>query len=234
MPKTKNQQLASFNMTTLKQLIARLKEAGWTEKKGLWRTQKRGLKRHTQNGLLIEEAASLECFSFSKELSLEINEYYVKAFDAKRRAAAEPLIDATKVIGVDQQRENKEDPRFAETFFVVEASSFEKQKLWEENKARRKARKPFNQMYVEWEQGRSGVGICVGMLAEMPVNISVIWDKLDGKTICFWEAVSPVVDYRMIEKFFEKNCNPKWDNGTRQARVNVDNFHHCLHAIKGM
>ena len=37
----------------------------------------------------------------------------------------------------------------------------------------------------------------------------------------------------MVEPFFEKSeCIPKWDNGTRFARTDAMNFHHCLEAIR--
>lgn len=114
-----------------------------------------------------------------------------------------------------------QDQRFSETFFLVEASSCEKLYLWKEWHKR-----------VKWEEQSSGCFGQVGKLSGRPVVISVFWAKIDGRLIGFWESTSQVVDYKMIEKWFSKNCvPPKWD-GTRHARCDAMNFHLCIQAIR--
>jgi hypothetical protein len=112
------------------------------------------------------------------------------------------------------------DPRFSKTVFVVEANSFESLKLWEE----------FHEEY-EWEQDNPGALITVGQVNDMPVNICIFWNKLKGHLVAFWDPVSRMVDHKMIENWFDENCNPKWDKGTRQARIDAMNFHHVVQCI---
>lgn len=115
-----------------------------------------------------------------------------------------------------------QDPRFKETFFLVEASSFERQCLWKRRHD-----------LTSWEDQNSGYMGQIGILARRPVVISVFWARINGRLVGFWESTSQVVDHEMIEKWFEKNCAPpKWDNGTRRARCDAMNFHFCMHAIQ--
>ncbi len=49
----------------VRKVPALLRERGWTVlRPGLWTTTKRGLKRYTVKGLLLAEAASIECIDF--------------------------------------------------------------------------------------------------------------------------------------------------------------------------
>jgi hypothetical protein len=41
-----------------------LRKLGWTSYRGLWKTDKRGLKRHTAHGLTLREAASIEWIEY--------------------------------------------------------------------------------------------------------------------------------------------------------------------------
>lgn len=41
-----------------------LRERGWTSTRGLWKTEKRGLKCHTKHGLTFREAASIELIEY--------------------------------------------------------------------------------------------------------------------------------------------------------------------------
>ncbi len=113
------------------------------------------------------------------------------------------------------------DERFKETFFLVEASSFERNCLWMEWNNR-----------VKWEQTSWCMGQ-IGTISRQPVTLSVLWVRIDGKLIGFWEPTSQVVDHKMIREWFAKNCvSPKWDNGTRHGRCNADNFYLCMRAIQ--
>lgn len=53
---------------TRQQVGTLLRSLGWVDKRGLWRTEKRGLKAHTRQGLLLEEAASIEAIDFGGKL----------------------------------------------------------------------------------------------------------------------------------------------------------------------
>lgn len=110
-----------------------------------------------------------------------------------------------------------------DVFFLVEANSYETQKLWEENQ---------KNWSFTWEQ-EVGIWERIGELDGMPVCISLMPVRIQGKRVIFWEFTSMVKDSRMAEKFFKDNeCEPKWDRGTRSATTNPSNFHHCAQAIQ--
>lgn len=106
-----------------------------------------------------------------------------------------------------------DDPRFGLTEFVVKGNSFEVYTLWAE----------CQRDGVPWKQEKS-VLMQVGRVNDMPVVISVRWEIIDGLRVLFWEPSSRMVDNQMIEEWFDHNCCPKWDNGTRIARTNAMNF----------
>lgn len=114
------------------------------------------------------------------------------------------------------------DKRFKETFFLVEATSFERQCLWEK----------WNKKLNWKDQGMGCVGQ-IGTLAKLPVVICFFWAHIDGRQIAFWESTSRVTDSEMAKKWLEENCiPPKWDGGTRNSRCDAANFHLCIHAIQ--
>lgn len=113
------------------------------------------------------------------------------------------------------------DPRFLKTEFVVAATSTEQQMLWHRH---------HYTASTPWKQESKGTSIQVGELAGFPVNVSIFWATIDGLYVLFYEPISQVVDHKMVESWFDKNCNPRWDNGSRGARVNAENFNHVLHA----
>jgi hypothetical protein len=115
-----------------------------------------------------------------------------------------------------------EDERFKKTFFLVEASSFEKHRLWEMWRER-----------VSWEQDSMGCMGQIGVLDNRPVTLSIFWAQINGQLIGFWESPSQVTDSAMAERWFALNCMPpKWDKGTRNARCDAQNFHLCVQAIQ--
>ena len=105
------------------------------------------------------------------------------------------------------------------TEFVIEANSFEHLRLWER----------LHNTY-EWNDDGLGYLETVGTLDDMPVCISLRWSTVNGMRMLFWHPTSTVVDHRLIDKFFEEKCNPKYDNGSRRANTDSMNFHHAIHA----
>jgi len=89
----------------------------------------------------------------------------------------------------------------------VEASPFEKGELMERNKRTKK---------LSWVEGRSGIMPTVGMINDRPICLSIYIDVIDGRNIVFYEPTSQLVDYVMIEAFFEKNA-PKFKNNHADA-----------------
>jgi hypothetical protein len=80
---------------------------------------------------------------------------------------------------------------------VVEATREEQMFLFTRNRAMPEPR--------EWKENLSGYGKTVGELAGMPVFISLMTQKIDGKTILFYYATSVVVDHRLIDAWLEAN-----------------------------
>ena len=118
--------------------------------------------------------------------------------------------------------------------FVVEASSYEKQSLWERFATEAKDLVPrTNVARVRWvDQGRGWV-VTVGHVGKRPVTICVFGSLLNGHPVLFYEAASAVVDWDKIREWFRANCWPLWDSGTRRAHCDAMNFHHCLEVVNG-
>lgn len=120
------------------------------------------------------------------------------------------------------------DARFKDVVFYIQATHNEVFHLWQDNENFVKQEKAYA---VKWDQG-SGILINVGTLDSRPVNIACMFHKLDGQLVCFYEPVSQVVDWKMIEEWFRENVRPRvWDK-TRPAFTDAANFHHCIQFIK--
>lgn len=121
--------------------------------------------------------------------------------------------------------------------FIVEASSFEQLMLWQQH-ARgsifsvvdKNHNLAFEQL--SWEQSGGGSLVTVGYHCRQPVCISLSWCRIDGQIIMFWEPTSRVVNHEMIEKWLKEHFTRKYDQGTRWASCDANNFGHCLSAIK--
>lgn len=113
-----------------------------------------------------------------------------------------------------------DDRRFKDTFFLVEASHFEKHILWKEWHGR-----------VKWDQDTFGYMPQVGTLDNRPVMLSFWWARIEGKLVAFWKCESQVADHDLIEKWFNKHF-PAMLDSERRARTDANNFHICIHAIQ--
>lgn len=116
------------------------------------------------------------------------------------------------------------------TEFVVEATGAEQQMLW--GKFCKDSMFQTRFTTHAWKQINPGYLVCVGELAGFPVNVSLIWNTIDGALVLFYEAVSRVVDHDMVKDWLKERCSPYWDGGTRLAYTNAMNFHHVLDYIK--
>jgi hypothetical protein len=126
------------------------------------------------------------------------------------------------------------DPRFDKTFYLIETDDCSRLTLWREYSKEAPKCGPMlggenmlNPIHgrLEWEQDNPGKIIHVGDCDDRPVHISCFWNILDGKYVCFWEATSQVVDYKLIEEWFALYC-PK------ARQTNAMNFHNCHLDIK--
>ena len=79
------------------------------------------------------------------------------------------------------------------TKLIVEANSYERMTLWEGwvNKA-------------EWQQHLQGRLVTVGTYRNRPVCVSLVWATIQGKVVCFLEATSELVDWKMIDVWLKQ------------------------------
>lgn len=131
----------------------------------------------------------------------------------------------------------RKDQRLIDTEFFVEANSFEKQSLWNKHSIKTgiggiTPTKIDGNGNLPWITDSSGFGICVGYIKDdknFPVMLSFSFAKINHITVCFYEATSRYVDYTMIEDYIREHFPRKYDNDTRSAMTDANNFHNCLH-----
>jgi hypothetical protein len=127
--------------------------------------------------------------------------------------------------------ESAED-RLKDTFFVVEATSYEQFCLWEKYSLEsRQSSFIAHENRMKWEQISPGWLVTVGKLDGRPCCISTQWNRISGKLVLFWYSCSQVTDSVMAEKWITEHFTGTWDSGTRRAWTDAQNFHHCCHAI---
>lgn len=132
-------------------------------------------------------------------------------------------------MNIEEFKRKDMEGRLADTFAIVEATSYEQLCLWRDNA------NPFNAKVegkAKWEQVLDGWLPTVGNITKKayPVAISLHWCLIDGRPVLFWHATSQMVDHRMIEAWLKKQCpNPYKDQPTLVQ--DAQNFHIVLHAI---
>jgi len=117
--------------------------------------------------------------------------------------------------------------KLKETIFLVEATSNEWHVLW--SRWCKESKECWEPVIKKWEQ-LGGWLLTIGHLEDRPVCVSLTFDRLDGFLVCSWEATSEVVDYKMINEWFDKHYSSVTRDG-RRARCNFANFHHCTYEI---
>lgn len=123
-----------------------------------------------------------------------------------------------------------------ETFFLVEATSFERQVLWERNSIQALDGKvelltaSEHRHRVAWEQLNPGYHATVGQVDGRPVCVCVFFNRVGGRIVAFHETTSEVVDHAQVEAWLRKEFpSSRRDSG---MWCDAGNFHLCLHAIE--
>lgn len=119
---------------------------------------------------------------------------------------------------------------FDNVVFLVEANSHESHHFWLDYHYRPRILTP---VVKSWEQETMGKVITIGEINKRPINVDISYAKLNNKRVAFYEGSSQLVDHQMIEdwlKYFTLD-SIRWDNSTRWAHCDSNNFHHCLEAI---
>lgn len=101
---------------------------------------------------------------------------------------------------------------------VVEANSYEKHMLWNENRQRESPR--------VWEENLSGFIETIGHINKVPVCISLNTAEVAYQKILFVDPTSQVVDHRMVDKWLKDNL-PKsaFRSNGYVNKTNAMNFH---------
>lgn len=128
--------------------------------------------------------------------------------------------------------EDNAENRLNQTLFIVEATEFEQHVLWSDHSSRSKFRRFPHFPTLNWEEISPGWIVTVGHSHRRPICISVSWARIEGHLIMFYHGCSQLVDSIKIAKWLDKNFKGKWDRGTCRAACDVNNFHHCLQAIR--
>lgn len=113
---------------------------------------------------------------------------------------------------------NKLDERFRDVVAIIEATSTEQFFLWKE----------FNKI-VPWEHDQRGYSININTsylisLTKRPINLCFAFIKIAGKRIVFWEPISELVDYFVIDEWIKENL-------PNVCNENAINFHNALAEI---
>jgi len=126
-------------------------------------------------------------------------------------------------MAFDQEtfRKLSAEERLKQTFYLVEATHHEQFCLWNRWA---KDSQDCKGLHLRWEQS-NGYLVTIGTSGKRPIVVGMHWDIIEDHPVCFWEPTSELVDYALIEEWFDKHYQGKTKDG-RQARTNVDNFGH--------
>lgn len=119
---------------------------------------------------------------------------WTKPLDETGMAPGEvPHSQSRERVSGEQNLSDREMTEFlAGVVGVVEANSYEKLCLWEENHRRRA---------MPWVQRMDGLMVVVGNIDDRPVCITLTTADVGGHKILFIDPTSQVVDHAMIEKW---------------------------------
>ena len=115
-----------------------------------------------------------------------------------------------------QQNEMREKVRTAAYF--VEASSCEKQLLWEKHHGN-----------IPWLSESCGLMFSVGQVGEYPVTVDLSFDTIYGSPVVFYYSNSRLVDWDKVEEWLQKNTLNWIFN-----HCNAMNFAQCINAMRAL
>lgn len=112
------------------------------------------------------------------------------------------------------------EPRYPNVVAIVEATSYERRRLWMEHAS----------STMRWAPDNSGPMISVGTLDNRSICIAPFVYNISGKEVMFLEVTSEVVDWKMITEWLQYNCPNAVDSqSTKLNKVDANNFHNVLH-----
>ena len=125
---------------------------------------------------------------------------------------------------VNKVREEIWNEFFTDVYGVIEASREEYSYLYRTLK---------NSENFTVTENLSGVTVVVGTLMDRPICISIWNMTVNGKKVIMWEPTSMLVDYAMIEEWWDGNWPDKAyrDNGSRKNRSDASNAFNVFHSL---
>lgn len=140
------------------------------------------------------------------------------------------------------------EQRLRRTVAVVEATHAECLELWKTWSSDSWWHSDYPHQKVKWEQISSGYWEQIGTVqiksartvfgsyerkGEFPVCVTMLWARIEGQLVMFWEPTSKFVDHDMIEAYLNKIMDPwpTYDRGHRRASTNAMNFAHAIDAV---
>ena len=84
---------------------------------------------------------------------------------------------------------------------------------------------------LNWSNFSECYSIKVGEVNSMGVNYPVMvtfkFSRIGDTLVAFYESNSRCCDWNMIEDYITEKYPIKYDNDSRRAMTNIDNFHNC-------
>ncbi len=140
--------------------------------------------RHTRGSELRRLVGVLSCTSDLGEFRIAIDAHLAKET---------PLSEASPTSRTPDSRMTT---FLSAVVGVVEANSFEMQRLWAENCSQEQPK--------TWVENNCGRNETVGYVGDMPVCVGLITAEIGGDKILFVEPVSQVVDHRIVLQWLKE------------------------------
>jgi hypothetical protein len=111
--------------------------------------------------------------------------------------------------------------------FAVEATDFEVKVL----------RSRFRKRIKSWKENDGGSGMALGSCANVgsikgrPIIIGFWFVHLDGHRVCFYNPISELQDFALINKWLDEKCLPPLGKGEVVRRCNAGSFRQCLNML---
>lgn len=118
---------------------------------------------------------------------------------------------------------------FKDVAYLVQASHEEYGAFWQ-HFSHESPHRIYPSVCVQWQEISMGGSRCVGHIAKRPVWVEYSYAILDGKKVLFYDGMSELVDWKMIERWIS-HCIDKYMGGGR-PHSNAANFHNCLGFIR--
>ena len=118
-----------------------------------------------------------------------------------------------------------EHPNYLSNFeYLVEATHTEQLYLWQQWAKEAEYLNLRSPKRVSWREDERGPMFTIGHLGKRPVNVWLLGATIGGRRVAFYESVSEVVDWAMIEKWRKKTFPHLFTGSGCSRHCNAANF----------